>query len=327
MFTLLFRGVLLVAAIGQSGQSRPAREEAERDFWLRNMIVYHAFSDEEAADVLALRPEEVKNLRERLGLTPGSRPPDRADGTPTIQPYPGGRHPRIGFLEGAIDPQRETKVSIFTPWDRTSYVVVDAPEAVWSNLGLTYLAHTHVRTIWEERNIRLPRMEWERLDDGSLRLERRLPNGIVLGTKVEPRKGYVYLEEWMENGTEEQLTDLRVQNCVMLKAAEGFADQTNENKVFRPPYVAVGNRERSRWIITGWEPIQRAWANPPVPCLHADPRFPDCPPGETRHVVGIVRFFEGVDLDAELKRLDTIGWKGKLDPAAKDERPRTLSAR
>ena len=23
-------------------------------------------------------------------------------------PYPGGRHPRIGFLEGAVDPQRET---------------------------------------------------------------------------------------------------------------------------------------------------------------------------------------------------------------------------
>ena len=68
-------------------------------------------------------------------------------------PYPGGRHPRIGFLEGAIDPQRETKLSVFTPWHDSSYVVADVPEAIWSNLGLTYLAHTHIPTIWTAQKI------------------------------------------------------------------------------------------------------------------------------------------------------------------------------
>ena len=48
------------------------------------------------------------------------------------------------FATARSTPQRETKVSIFTPWDDASYVVADVPEAIWSNLGLTYLAHTHV---------------------------------------------------------------------------------------------------------------------------------------------------------------------------------------
>jgi hypothetical protein len=54
-----------------------------------------------------------------------------------VLPYPGGRHPRIGFLDGAVNPQRETKISVSTPWDEQSYVVVDLPEAIWSNRDQT----------------------------------------------------------------------------------------------------------------------------------------------------------------------------------------------
>lgn len=64
-------------------------------------------------------------------------------------------HPRRGFLDGAIDPQRETKVSIFPPWSGGGYVVVDVPEAIFSDLGLTYLAHTHIPTIWDSQSIEL----------------------------------------------------------------------------------------------------------------------------------------------------------------------------
>ena len=67
-----------------------------------------------------------------------TRPQRTADEPLLVLPYPGGRHPRTGFLEGAMRPQRETKISIFTPWDNHSYVVLDIPEAIWSNLGLTY---------------------------------------------------------------------------------------------------------------------------------------------------------------------------------------------
>ncbi len=149
-------------------------------------------------------------------------------------PYPGGRHPRIGFLEGAIRPQRETKVSVFTPWGDGGYVVADVPEAIWSNLGLTYLAHTHVDTIWTKQHVELKPLEWQHLPGGVLKVERTLPNGIRFGTKVAPAADAVRMEMWLTNGTDETLSDLRVQNCIMLKGADGFEDQTQDNKLFRP---------------------------------------------------------------------------------------------
>ena len=111
---------------------------------------------------------------------------------------------------------------MFTPWDENSYVVVDVPEAIWSNLGLTYLAHTHVPTIWTKQNVELERLEWNRGKDGALDIERKLPNGIVFGAKVSPGLEGVRMELWLTNGTKEMLTDLRVQNCVMLRGAAGF---------------------------------------------------------------------------------------------------------
>jgi hypothetical protein len=220
-----------------------------------------------------------------------------------VLPYPGGRHPRIGFLDGAINPQRDTKFSVFTPWDPTSYVVVDLPEAVWSNLGLTYLAHTHIDTIWDRPGYRLPALEWTRHDDGTLTHERALPNGIVFGAKVVPRERRVDMELWLRNGSDETLTNLRAQNCVMLKGAAGFARQAGENKISSPPFVACRAEDGRRWIITAWAPLDRVWENPPVPCMHSDPKFPDCAPGETVHAHGSLWFYEGDDVEAELERL------------------------
>src|SRR6185295_6127527 len=110
---------------------------------------------------------------------------------------------------GAVDPQRETKASVFTPWDPTSYVVVDVPEAIFANLGLTYLAHTHVPTIWTKQNIELEPLEWHRRADGAFDIERKLPNGIAFGAKVMPAREAVRMELWLTNGTKETLSDLR----------------------------------------------------------------------------------------------------------------------
>jgi hypothetical protein len=104
--------------------------------------------------------------------------------------------------------------------------------------------------------------------------------------------------------------------CVMLAHAKGFAEQTNDNKVFAAtqspgsPYVAVHNADRTRWIITAFDPLHRAWANPPCPCLHSDPKIPDCDPGETQVVRGLLAFYEGRDIEAEFRRLDMLDWRG-----------------
>jgi hypothetical protein len=283
-------------------------EHALRD-WLTNMVSYHRFTPEEVRAATGLTLPEIDAALKRFDIVPGRVPPRKPTDPLVVLPYPGGRHPRIGFLDGAVHPQRETKVSVFTPWADGGYVVADVPEAIWSNLGLTYLAHTHVDTIWTKQNVKLEPLEWTRLPSGELQCERTLPNGIRFGTKVRPTPTEVRMEMWLHNGTEQALTGLRVQNCVMLKGARGFEPQTNDNKIFDAPYTACRDSEGDHWVISAWEPCQRAWGNAPCPCLHSDPQFPDCPPGETRHVRGWLSFYEGSDVRGEFRRIDSLGWR------------------
>lgn len=296
------------AAVVENNKRRP-ETPADLRFWLQNMVWHHRFKIAEIVAATGMTEKEIRDALQRFGISSETRPDRPADAPLLVLPYPGGRHPRIGFLDGAVDPQRETKVSVFTPWDDESYVVADIPEAIWSNLGLTYLAHTHVPTIWSNQGIELKKREWVRKDDGSFEMERRLPNGIEFGSRIVPQRDVVRMEMWLTNGTGETLTDLRVQNCVMLKGAKGFTQQNNENKVLSKPYVAVHDLEKERWIITAWDPCDRSWANEQCPCLHSDPKFPDCDPGETKRLRGWLSFYEGDNLEGELKRIDQTGWR------------------
>lgn len=298
---------------------RRPKDDAELRFWLENMVWYHRFTTAEVSAATGLSGEEVEAALKKFDIHPETKPKRAADVPLTVLPYPGGRHPRIGFLDGAIRPQRETKFSVFLPWDEKSYVVVDAPEAIRRNdepkHGLLYLAHTHVETMWTKQNIPLEPLEWERKENGTLVLERRLPNGVVFGTKVTPAREAVLMEMWLTNGSREPLSNLRVQNCVMFRGAPEFAARTTENKVFAPPYAACRSRagghrpQGGRWVIVAWEPCWRAWGNANCPCLHSDPKFPDCPPGQTRRLKGRLSFFEGTDVEREFRRIDATGWR------------------
>ncbi|MBN1805728.1 MAG: hypothetical protein JW837_10785 [Sedimentisphaerales bacterium] len=286
---------------------RPTNDKELR-YWLENMVLFHHFSNDEIRAATGLTDEEIEAALKKFGIRPDNRPEQKNDKL-LVLPYPGGRHPRIGFLEGAIDPQRETKFSVFTPWDKNSYVVVDIPEAVWSNLGLTYLAHTHIDAIWTKQGIELEKMEWNRHPDGRLDIERELPNGIAFGAKVKPTKEAVLMEMWLKNGTNEKLTDLRVQICLMPKMAAGFEQQTNDNKILTNPYVACRNTDGKRWIITAMEGCHNPWANDDCPCFHSDPKFPDLAPGQTQRLRGWLSFYEGTDIHAEFKRIEETGWR------------------
>jgi hypothetical protein len=294
------------AEVARTG--RPPRNDHDLRAWLENMIWDHGFSLDEIRAATGLSFDAIRTAQERHDIHAGNRPPRADDAALRVLPYPGGRHPRTGFLDGALNPQRETKVSVFTPWDERSYVVVDVPEAIWSNLGLTYLAHEHVDTIWTREGVVLEPLEWTRRPDGTLTFERTLPNGIAFGTQVSPGRDGVRMETWLRNGSTQPLTGLRLQNCVMLKAARGFHDQTARNKVLQAPYAACRSEDGRRWIITAWQPLDGVWQNPPVPCMHANGRLADCPPGHTVRARGGLWFYEGDDLAAELDRIDKTGW-------------------
>jgi hypothetical protein len=287
---------------------RPPANDIELRAWLENMVWHHRFNHAEISAATGLTPAEITAALERFNVGDQNRPLRAPGSRLLLLPYPGGRHPRIGFLDGAVRPQRETKISVFTPWDESSYVVLDVPEAIWSNLGLTYLAHTHVPTLWTKRNVTLERLEWRSPAEGALEIERTLPNGIAFGAHVAAGTDAVRMELWLRNGTTATLTDLRVQNCLMLKGAAGFREQTDTNKLLSNPYVACHDAARRRWIITAWVPCHRPWSNPPVPCLHSDPKFPDCKPGETKRVRGWLSFYEGADIESELRRIEGLHW-------------------
>ena len=306
------RQAMLAAAKSRDNVRTPESDD-ELKYWLMNMQA-HRFTMPEMMSATGLPRAQIEEAIERLELGNLVSVPDGTP-IPRVLPYPGGRHPRIGFRDGAIRPQRETKISVFTPWHDGGYVVADTPEAIWSTTSegreLLYLAHTHVPTKWSKLNIELAPLEWKRLEDGALEIERVLPNAVAFGAKVLPVKGAVLFDLWIRNGTTETLSGLRVQNCVMLKDAVGFAELTSDNKLLQSPYVACRNGDGNRWVITAWEACVRPWANPPCPCMHSDPQFPDCPPGETKRLRGWLSFYEGTDIQGELNRIEHLEWQSQ----------------
>lgn len=302
---------LLAAALLTSVHGSPAdppvevaASRRESGFWLENMLVHHGYTVAEAAGVLGWPETEVveKSRLLQLGQPAGSsaRP---TDSRVRILPYPGGRHPRIGFLEGAIDPQRGTKVSLFPPWAGGGYVVLDLPEAIFSNLGLTFLAHTHIPTVWTQQNRTITNVDWVREPDGRLRSEWRLPNGIRFGADVLPHDQGADLRLWLRNGTPATLTGLRTQVCLMLKGAPGFQDQNQDRKEYAKPLAIARADGSNRYILMAFERCGRAWGNEKCPCLHSDPVFPDTPSGGQAEVRGRLRFYEGGDVLGEKERM------------------------
>ncbi|MFK8113276.1 MAG: CehA/McbA family metallohydrolase [Rubripirellula sp.] len=275
-------------------------DEPTKQRWLRNMIVDHRLTPSELRSATGMSVEQAQKAVNQIA------PVSKTSAKPKlrIMPYPGGRHPRLGFLDGAIDPQRETKISVFPPWQDAGYAVIDVPEAIFSNLGLTYLAHTHVPTLWSEQSIELDRLEWKDTNIG-FSIERKLPNDISFGSRVQILGDAVAMEMWLTNGTDQPLSGLRSQVCVMLKGMREFNSRRKHEHLIDGPFIAIRSDRANRWVITAWTPNNRAWDNPPVPCIHSDPIFPDCRPGETVKVKGGLWFYEGDNINEEIAKLRT----------------------
>ena len=264
--------------------------------WLE-ICAAHGYSQVETAMATGREAPEIARLQ------PSLKPIRKPEETLLVLPYPGGRHPRIGFLDGAVNPHRDTKCSVFLPWSGGGYAVIDIPEAVWCEKDLVYLAHTHIPTRWDKQGVKLDRMDWGMGEGGVLTSERTLPDGLAFSVRVEPAKDGALLELRVKNGTDRRLTGLRAQVCVMLKGAPGFNAQTRDNKVKLEDsgVCAVRSEDGMRWIATVFEK-SKLWENPPCPCIHSDPSFSDLAPGEETTARGRVFIYEGKDFQAEVGR-------------------------
>jgi hypothetical protein len=301
-------------------RAHPKFPVEELRFWFESMAVHHRYTVEEMKAASGLSVSDIEKLLHEHGIESGSaaRPTIVATDALLVLPYPGGRHPRIGFLDGALDPHRDSKISVFLPWKDAGYVVVDLPEAQWATRAATgreliYLAHTHIPTRWDRLGKTLAPVDWSRLEKGVLEARRTLPDGVEFFARVEPSQDAVDMELAWKNGSAEALADLRTQICVLLKGAPDFDATTNDNKVIDGDAVAVRAESSDRWIVTAWQD-GRGWANAPCPCLHSDPLFPDLAPGRDATLRGRLFFYEGTDVRAEVARRRK---EGSLFPAAR----------
>jgi hypothetical protein len=289
---------------------RAPKDDADLKYWLENMVWYHHFETREISAATGLTEEEILAALARLNIRQ-DKAPARNPSTLTTLPYPGGRHPRTDYLEHAINPQRETKVSVFPPWDDGGYLVLDVPEAI--NIGgtLFYIAHSDTATIWERQNIILPPQEWIRKKHGQLESSRILPNGIKFAVQVQPAPEAVHLTLEIHNGSAGPLKDIGIQNCVLLGRARGFETQQEGDTFTLDGYQACRSRDGERWVITSWESAKRIWEIPECPCIHADPFLPMCHSGETIKLNGWVSFYEGLNIEEEIHRIEATGWKNR----------------
>jgi len=271
------------------------------EYWMENMVIYHKFSKDEIQQVTGFNSIEIESIKDKLDLT-GLK--DKFEESIIVKPYPGGRHPRIGFKDGMRSPMRGTKASAFLPWNKNDFIIIDLPEAISSQYGLTFLGHKHIPTIFDYQLIPIANQDWQIIEDGGLKNKWVLPNNMSISTEIHPGCESIDLKLSLYNGTQDTVfSDLRTQVCIMFKNASEFNSQTNDNKIFECPVTAVHSADSSKWIITAWEHCHNAWGNEDCPCMHADPVFPDCPPGEVVQLSGKIWFYDGNDIHAEINKI------------------------
>ena len=209
----------------------------------------------------------------------------------------------------APSPRRRRSSACSLPGMMTSYVVADVPEAIFSNLGLIYLAHTHVPTIWDAQGIKLAKLEWRRHPDGGLESQRTLPNRVEFGVTIKPEAAAVRMELWLRNGTTQKLSGLRVQNCLMLAARERIRRADERQQGFSRTILRRSRRRRQplgdHGLVT--DPTMLGQREMPLPAR--GPSASRLRAQETVRAYGWLSFYEGTDIDSELRRIDQMGWR------------------
>lgn len=210
-------------------------------------------------------------------------------------------------------------------WPCQDYLWLDFPEAIFTDQGLWFLSHINppIPTKFET----LPKVPWKEIDNG-VTFERKLPNGLAFGGSVtKTGEDTVGLELFLDNQSEEDLTNIELQTCAFLRAFQEFSHPTMANKYVHVPekgwvswLEAIEMKEPRGTVSLGWRGgpkiadrpmivlrsetgghcVSWTWfeatnsliGNSRHPCFHADPRFPDLARGDKQSIRGEIRFYE-----------------------------------
>lgn len=290
------------------GNEKKAIDTVQLKYWLENMVWHHNYSIPEIEKSTQLKPVQIIKYLKMWNINPLTRPLNEESERLKVLPYPGGRHPRIGGQNKSLDPKRDTKISLFAPWSKKDYCVLDLPESIKSEKGLLWLAHTYTPTIWEAQGLTLKSKEWERHFDDVLLLKREFPNQVTFGVKVMPEKSGVRFLMWIKNDSKEKISQIKIQNCLMLSKMMGFNQLNKKNKIEKPPFIMAHDKHSLKWVLMAWWPKADVWNDPKVPCLHSSPVLNACPSGEVRSVRGWFSFYTGPDVMQEMNRLKKTPW-------------------
>jgi len=76
------------------------------------------------------------------------------------------------------------------------------------------------------------------------------------------------------------------------------------------PLIATVSRDGTRVVAVAFDNAYKIMTNCDLPCIHADPRFPDCPPGGIVRIRGKLYFIQGslADVFRRFQR-DFPGWQ------------------
>jgi hypothetical protein len=119
------------------------------------------------------------------------------------------------------------------PWPSQDYIWLDFPEAIFTNIGLIFLSHVNppFPVVFPD----LPKVPWKEIP-GGIRFDRELLNGIRFGgSVVKKEESVVSLNLYIDNGSKEPLTTIKLQTCAFLRAIQEFGDYTFENKLVHVP--------------------------------------------------------------------------------------------
>ncbi len=224
-----------------------------------------------------------------------------------------------------------TSVEILHPWDAGGSSNLMFPENLFAGEETIFTGQNWVEletTYPQEDQPDVLEIVPSRL----VRYEHKLGDEYILRGTAEVKDGAIDLELSQENPTEKPLKDIRAQICFASQSAEDFASKELEDvkvplggemsaitsakevgswgglKRYLPvkgipnpdkltpvdiPFISLVNRSGDRAVGLTWQGVKYLTTNGELACIHADPSFPDCAPGETVTARGRIVFGGG----------------------------------